>query len=56
MRQMFLVKGTREMKVAVGAGGAVCVQRLPVREMHEDRLSHARREFYRIFSTPSRPA
>ncbi len=54
MRQMFLVKGTREMKVAVaGMGGGISVQRLPV---EEDRLTHARREFYRIFSSQSRPA
>lgn len=53
MRQMFLVKGTKEMKVAVGAMGTVCVQRLPI---EEDRLTQARREFYRIFSPSSRLA
>lgn len=54
MRQMFLTKGTREMKVAVaGMEGGISVQRFPV---EEDRLTHARREFYRIFSSQSRPA
>ncbi|HJB25972.1 MAG TPA: hypothetical protein H9662_05095 [Firmicutes bacterium] len=52
MRQMFFVKGTKEMKVAVNAMGAVSVRRLPIQE---DRLTHARREFYRIFSTQSSP-
>ena len=53
MRQMFLAQGTKEVKIAVGTGGTVCVQHLPVPEIHEDRLTHARREFYRIFSSPA---